>query len=819
MGKDDSILTKRLEIVKTAKEIGITKAAELYNYSRKTVGKWLKEYESGGKSALANKSRKNQLQPNKMPASVLEQIVLFKDKNPSYSARKIKEALGLDYSVTVINKKLREAVPAEDQSIVKNDNIIAQYSPFSKIAVTVMKNNDHDTDIYSDDLPEYRFIAEDQLTKIQFVAYSYEKTELDLAIFIDYLLVNFRTAGVDTALVSFSIGEYYLSCKKSMLEHIVSVKHKAILCCTKGTPGGRHKKFDLMHENLDKNSRITNDNILHFTYAYLIYFNYLKLSRFLKNSSMNTSGNKDAGKILNRVIHLIPPIVTDMFIKHISEIKKDQTFWLLDSQCISSKNDVIEKAIKHLEKIGSLAGKSYKSSKAIDFFNTILSSLEFTDNISFRIVILQKKGIIYQRIGKWKKAEGCYQRALILSRKIKDQAMMKKTYGLLGIQLYLAGDHLNAMKYYSKQLRLAREFGDKKEISTALLSLGVLNNELGKYQKSLKHYDEVIQICDETGDKLKQAKALGNIGVIYYKKGQQTKAMEYYTSAYDLSRELGDKRQVSRLSSNMGAIYEDNGDYEQAMECYQVLAKVSLELENMQWYLAAVSNIGNLFLNIGKYEKALSNFNKLSETAHDMGDDEKLSISYANTAEVYKAIGKLKEADHYIDKAIDLAGKIRNQYYLCSYYNTKSYIALERNKLKNAANFNEIAYKTAVEVERKDLLFEIKLCELRITYKQLIDKKGESFILIIEELLAMLNNEKDHVRKAALQYELYKLYKALLNLHKNNNLYNSKANEHGAAAHVIYRSLYKKTPRILYCDRMNELERSNDKGETYKLTK
>lgn len=813
MEKNNSIAIKRLEAVQTAKEIGISKAAELFDFSRKTIGKWVKEYEQGGIEALANRSRKNQSQPNKMPESVLTDIINLKNSNPSYSARKLKEKLELDYSVTVINKKLREAeLSGKNDKENGKGGKEKKLSPFSHIKIFVKKNvsiSDNNNSIYSSDLPVYRIIAEDQVSKVQFVAYCYEKTELDLAVFVDYLLENLQQSGIKVSGITFFINEGYLADKNSIFEKIVKEKYKADICRVKESQGSRYNKFDLLYENLDNKSRITNDNILHYTFAYQIYFNYRKLSSYLKGDSTLKSEGKRFGKILNQTIHLIPPIITDRFIRQIDNIKIDQKFWKLSDIFKSDKEEVIEKAIKHLEKIGTLAGKSYKSSKAIEFFNSILSALEYTENIPFKILILQKKGIIYQRTGKWSKAENCYNQALTLSRKIKDRERMKKSYGLLGIQLYLAGDYVNAMKNYTKQLKLAREFGDKKEISTALLSLGVLHNELGNYKKSLKSYNEVIEICHETGEQLKQTKALGNIGVIFYKKGEQTKAMEYYSKAFDLSLKLDDKRQISRLSSNMGAIYEDMGDYIKAMECYHTLAEVSLELENTPWYLAALINIGNLYMNMGKYDKALSNFNRLSKTASEMGDDEKLSIALANTAEVYKAIGKQKKGEDYIDRAIELAQKIGSNYYLCSYFNLKAYLVLDRNKFTEAAKYNIKAHTIAVEIERNDLFFDIRICKLRINYQNRIKQNDdENYLIVAEQLRTMLDEVTDNSEKAALNYELYKFYRETTPKSLSRKSLIDRIEKYKKAAETIYSDLYQQTPKILYINRIEEMKKA-----------
>jgi transposase len=60
-------LNYRWNMIIYAKQEGISKAAKVYNTTRKTVRKWIKRYEEGGIENLKNKSGIEQDFPTKMP--------------------------------------------------------------------------------------------------------------------------------------------------------------------------------------------------------------------------------------------------------------------------------------------------------------------------------------------------------------------------------------------------------------------------------------------------------------------------------------------------------------------------------------------------------------------------------------------------------------------------------------------------------------------------------------------------------------------------------------------------------------------------------
>jgi len=100
---------ERLQVVTTALEIGISKAALLYGFDRKTIGIWISRFKADGLVGLANSCKKNYNNPDSLPADIVNKIINLKKEQPRLSANQIKQLLKLDCSITAINKKIRQS--------------------------------------------------------------------------------------------------------------------------------------------------------------------------------------------------------------------------------------------------------------------------------------------------------------------------------------------------------------------------------------------------------------------------------------------------------------------------------------------------------------------------------------------------------------------------------------------------------------------------------------------------------------------------------------------------------------------------------------
>jgi len=143
----DPNINKRLEILKTAEDLTIAKAAEIYNVSSRTILRWKKKYREGSAEALRNKSKKHQKQPRLIPEKIANEIINLKNKNQEFSAAKIKETLGLSYSLTSIYKKLKEAGISSSALISVKKTKGNKLNPFTIFRIFIFQIKSSSSDI------------------------------------------------------------------------------------------------------------------------------------------------------------------------------------------------------------------------------------------------------------------------------------------------------------------------------------------------------------------------------------------------------------------------------------------------------------------------------------------------------------------------------------------------------------------------------------------------------------------------------------------------------------------------------------------------
>lgn len=93
--KETSTMSQRKEFVQQAKSEGanFSVLCRRFGISRKTGYKWLKRYEEGGESGLADRSHRPQSSPRKIPEEIEITVLGVREKHPAWGGRKIRRIL------------------------------------------------------------------------------------------------------------------------------------------------------------------------------------------------------------------------------------------------------------------------------------------------------------------------------------------------------------------------------------------------------------------------------------------------------------------------------------------------------------------------------------------------------------------------------------------------------------------------------------------------------------------------------------------------------------------------------------------------------
>lgn len=93
--KETTTMSQRTAIIERAKaqDANISALSQEYGVSRKTVYKWLKREEEGGKSGLEDQSRRPKHSPRQTKANIEGQVLAVREAHPAWGGRKIRRVL------------------------------------------------------------------------------------------------------------------------------------------------------------------------------------------------------------------------------------------------------------------------------------------------------------------------------------------------------------------------------------------------------------------------------------------------------------------------------------------------------------------------------------------------------------------------------------------------------------------------------------------------------------------------------------------------------------------------------------------------------
>ena len=308
----------KLKIIKDAKKTSINSASKIHNISRVSITKWIKIYDEFGAEGL--KKKKTSYKPNnlfqKINKTDLNKIIECKKNNLNLNAREILEKLNLDYSIQFVNKKFREfklKKAVSDKNYIKSN----EQEPFTNFKIKIIKLKN-----FNPNLPSYQIYAIDIQTGLIFIGFAFERTQLSLSIFIDYILKNLtRYLPLKNKItIHTTNGKEFSESSQSndsIFKEIIISKYKA-QHLTHNKIIGIEKNYEIFNnsENIKK--------LLLNSLSYIIYCNNLRKDLNKENRSPKEIillYNKRLKKnTIDTEILRVPPIIVDKFIRNINEI-------------------------------------------------------------------------------------------------------------------------------------------------------------------------------------------------------------------------------------------------------------------------------------------------------------------------------------------------------------------------------------------------------------------------------------------------------------------------------------------------------------------
>jgi CHAT domain-containing protein/uncharacterized protein HemY len=292
--------------------------------------------------------------------------------------------------------------------------------------------------------------------------------------------------------------------------------------------------------------------------------------------------------------------------------------------------------------------------KSIETFQKALAISRQLKDREVEALVLLGLGFNYEKIGQPQKALDYFKQALPIRKEVGDRSGVATTLNNIGLAYHNMGQPQKALDYYNQALPIRKEVGDRSGLATTLDSIAGVYHDIGQPQKALEYYNQALPIRKEVGDRSGLATTLNNIGSVYSKIGQPQKALDYYNQALPIITEVGNRAVEATTLNKIGGVYHSIGQPQKALDYYNQALPIHKEVGDRSGVGQTLNNIGGVYDNIGQPQKALDYYNQALRISTEVGDRSGVGHTLNNIGLVYQKIGQQQKALEYYNQAVPI---------------------------------------------------------------------------------------------------------------------------------------------------------------------
>jgi tetratricopeptide (TPR) repeat protein len=413
---------------------------------------------------------------------------------------------------------------------------------------------------------------------------------------------------------------------------------------------------------------------------------------------------------------------------------------------------------------------SIAQSKKIDSLKRILQNAQHDTT---RIDLLNLLGNHHQK--KNRDSAGYYhERALQLSKKIKDELREAECFRELAWDYVGKGDYAKATNAAQQTLKIVRAPSSKQDTEKgkksraleglALGCLGVIEKNQGNFNEAFAYFSEALKIGEELNDIMVQVSNHNGLGNLCMKQANYACALNHFFKALSIEEKAGHKSGLATEYGSIANVYLSQEDFARGLIYYAKAIKAAEAVGDLKNLSINYANIGIIYAGQGdsasakgnkeyalreKYPKAIEAFTTAMKVAEETGNKALYVNSLANLASLHAGLGKYTEALDYNFKALKASEEIGNKPGIITDYTNIGNIYITLKKFAEAERYFKQALQLAEEINSPD---DKKVINLSLS--NLYEKTGrpalalESYQLFVAYRDSIFNEEntKNSVR-------------------------------------------------------------------------
>jgi transposase len=295
----------RLRMVEYALQHGISSAAREYETTRKTVRKWVQRFKQEGLEGLKDRKRTPKHIPHKLKPENETRIVELRQKYPSWGSRRLINRYHVKGSHGSVNRVIKQngLIKPKRKRWRKRKDL----SDLKK-KMKFFENSQIDTKDLSDiyqywpfmrrlRLPRYEFTLRELSTGACFFAYADQNNSTYAGLFAQYVIEHLKSYGIDTLNIVWQTdnGSEFIGNVRKKINRLSAFQEE--LKAHHIEHGRIPPRCSYLQGDVETFHRIIEDELLEVesyanpieflgkSYAYQLYFNYLRKNRYRENKS------------------------------------------------------------------------------------------------------------------------------------------------------------------------------------------------------------------------------------------------------------------------------------------------------------------------------------------------------------------------------------------------------------------------------------------------------------------------------------------------------------------------------------------------------
>ncbi len=326
-------------------------------------------------------------------------------------------------------------------------------------------------------------------------------------------------------------------------------------------------------------------------------------------------------------------------------------------QVLSTTDEASEKRMILIQ--GARDLKDIDRAQAISFYQ---QALDYETNAYNKAVILDTIGLYYWQLGKFEKAIGNFEDALIYFQELNDSLWLGKIYNNIAVVNWGLGNSNEALKYYHKALPIRSAINDHKGVANIYNNIGIIYKDWDLNEEAFKWHTQALSEAKKSGDLNAIAYSNFNIGKYYEYKDEFETALKYHQEGYrNLLNQDKNNRSISLFLANVGSLYAKSNQLDSALYYFKASLFHAKRINNNNRIAIAQYFVGKTYLKIEKPDSAKiyidESYRISKENGYNFLEKDNMFI-YSELAEKQ---GNASEALDYFKKATALKDSIFNK--------------------------------------------------------------------------------------------------------------------------------------------------------------